>query len=176
MTSHHKATSNADMVAAFPTTTTNINGTPSLHESIRFVYHIIQCSQTHASVLLNLDLLFVCIPDILWGNYSGDAYPPDPIDISIIPLRQPGQDNVTWENYRIQWHYIKMLCQDFKRMNAALVDRFLALMEETYTKYFTKMRITNPDMQFRECLAYFVNKYRETNESERATNNITPMK
>ena len=32
------------------------------------------------------------------------------------------------------------------------------------------MRITNPDMQFRECLAYFVDKYGETNESERATN------
>ena len=55
-------------------------------------------------------------------------------------------------------------------MNAALVDQFLALMEETYTKYFTNMRITNPYMQFRECLAYFFDKYGETNESERATN------
>ena len=30
------------------------------------------------------------------------------------------------------------------------------MMEETYTKDFTNTRITNPDMQFRECLAYFV--------------------
>ena len=32
------------------------------------------------------------------------------------------------------------------------------------------MRITNLDMQFQECLAYFVDKYGETNESERAKN------
>ena len=32
-------------------------------------------------------------------------------------------------------------------------------MEETYTKDFNNMRITNLDMQFRECLAYFVDKY-----------------
>ena len=37
------------------------------------------------------------------------------------------------------------------------------------------MRITNPDMQFRECLAYFVNIYGKTEESERATNK-TSMK
>ena len=72
-------------------------------------------------------------------------------------------------NYRIQWHYMKMLCQDFKTMNAALVGRFLALMEETYTKDFTNMRIKNPDMQFCECLAYFVDKYGETNKSKQAT-------
>ena len=70
---------------------------------------------------------------------------------------------------------MKILCQDFKTMNIALVDRFLSLMEETYTKDFTDMRITNPDIQFCEWLAYFVDKYRETNESERATNN-TRMK
>ena len=86
MTSHHKATSKADMAGAFPTTTTNINGTPSLREFIRVIYHLIQCSQTHASVLSNLGLLFVCIPDILWLNYSGDEYPPDTIDPGIIPL------------------------------------------------------------------------------------------
>ena len=55
-------------------------------------------------------------------------------------------------------------------MNADLVDLFLSIMEETYTKDFTNMRITNPDMQFRECLAYFVDKYGETNKSERVTN------
>ena len=154
------------MAAAFPTTTTNINGTPSLREFIRVIYHLIQCSQTHVSVLSNLGLHFVYIPDILWGNYSGYAYPPDPIDPGIIPLRQPGQDDFTWENYRIQWHYMKMLCQDFKTMNAALVGRFLASMEETSTKDFTNMRITNPDMQFRECLTYLVDKYGETNKSE----------
>ena len=43
-------------------------------------------------------------------------------------------------------------------------------MEETYTKDFTNMRITNPDMQFCECLAYFVDKYGETNKSEQSTN------
>ena len=32
------------------------------------------------------------------------------------------------------------------------------------------MRIINPDIQFRECLVYFVNKYGETKESEQATN------
>ena len=170
MMSHHKAISKADMVAAFPASTTNINRTLSFHEFIRVIFHLIQCSQIHASVLSNLGLLFVCIPDILWGNYSGDAYPPDPIDPDIIPLREPGQDDVTWENYRIQWHYMKMLFQDFKTMNAALVYHVLALMGETYTKDFTKMRITNLDMQFWECLAYFVDKYGETNESERATN------
>ena len=153
MTSMHKATSKADMTAELHATTTKINGTPSLHEFIQVIYHLFQCSQTHASVLSNLGLLFVCIPDILWGNYSGDAYPPNPIDPGIILLCQPGQDNVTRENYRIQWHCMKMLCQYFKTMNAALVDRFLLMMEETYTKDFTNMRITNPDMQFRECLA-----------------------
>ena len=50
-------------------------------------------------------------------------------------------------------------------MNADLVDRFLSMMEETYTKDFTNMRITNPDMQFQECLSYFVDKNGETNES-----------
>ena len=64
MPSHHKATSKANMVSAFPTTTTNINGTPSLREFIRLIYHIIQCSKTHVSVLSNLGLLFVCIPYI----------------------------------------------------------------------------------------------------------------
>ena len=65
---------------------------------------------------------------------------------------------------------MKMLCQDFRTMNAPLVDHFFSLMEETYSKDFTNMRITNPDMHFCECLVYFVNKYGETNESERATN------
>ena len=65
---------------------------------------------------------------------------------------------------------MKMLCQDFKTMNTAIVDQFLSLMEETYTNYFTNMRITNLGMQFCECLAYFVDKYGEMNKSERATN------
>ena len=124
MTSLHKATSKADMAAALPDTTTNINGTPSLREFIWVIYHLIQCSQNDVSVLSNLGLLFVCIPYILWGNYPGDAYPPYSIDPGIIPLFQPGQDDVTWENYCIQWHYMKMLCQYFKTMNAALVDFF----------------------------------------------------
>ena len=55
-------------------------------------------------------------------------------------------------------------------MNAALVEQFLSLMEEIYTKDFTNMRITNPDMQFCECLAYFVDIYGDTNKSEQATN------
>ena len=155
MTSHSKSTLKADMAAAFPTTTININGTPSLCEFIWVIYHLIQCSQTHASVLSNLGLIFVCIPNILWGNYSSNAYPPDPIDPGIIPLRQPGQDNVTWENYHIQWHYMNMLCQYFKRMNAALVDISLSLMEETYTKDFTNIKITNPYMQFCEMSSIF---------------------
>ena len=96
MTSLNKAISKSDMAEELPATTTNINGTPYLREFIRVIYHLIQCSQTHASVLSNLGLLFVCIPDILWGNYSGDTYPPNPIDPVIIPLRQPCQDNVTW--------------------------------------------------------------------------------
>ena len=107
---------------------------------------------------------------IFYGETTpAKAYPTYPIDPGIMPLRQPGQDEVTWKNYRIQWHYMKMLCQDFKMMNAALVDRFLALMEETYTKDFTNMRITNPDIQFWECLAYFFDKYGDTNESKQAT-------
>ena len=43
-------------------------------------------------------------------------------------------------------------------------------MEETYTTDFTDMRITNPDMQFRECLSYFFDKYGDTNKSKQATN------
>ena len=85
MTSLQKATSNADMAAASPATTTNINGTPSHREFIQVIYHLIQCSQTHVSVLSKLSLLFVCIPYILWGNYSGDAYPPYPTDPGIMP-------------------------------------------------------------------------------------------
>ena len=44
-----------------------------------------ECSQTHDTDLSALNFLFVCLPPLLYGNYTTTAYPLNPSDPGLTP-------------------------------------------------------------------------------------------
>ena len=68
----YSTTLKADMLAAFPEAPPKIIGIPNLREMIRVMYHMMACSQSHASAAspLALGLLFVCLPIILAQEHA----------------------------------------------------------------------------------------------------------
>ena len=166
----YSTTLKADMLAVFPEPPPKIIGIPNLREMIRIMYHMMACSQSHASQASPLGLLFVCLPQPLWAAYSQDPYPADPMDPGFVPAVNPNFSPVEADNYKSQWAYVKTVYEDFRTMNSALIDRFLSLMDPTYTTDFTYARVTHPTLQFRDCFTYFIGRYGATNETERSEN------
>ena len=160
----------ATMQASFPEPPPKVHGTPTLRDFIRIMQHIMICSQSHPSQASSLGLLFVAIPQSLWSSYSRDQYPGDPVDPGQIPVLQQGMTAEDWANHKLQWDFLKKLHDEFKTMNAALVDRFLSLMQDAFTQEYKVLRISNPNHQFRECLDHFLVKYGATNETQREEN------
>ena len=160
-------TTKADMLAAIPEAPPKMIGTPNLREIIRVMYHLMECSQSHESAASPLGLLFVCLPQAMWGAYSNNPYPADPG-----PVANVAQNATPVEaaNYKDQWDFIKKVHTDFKTMNSAIIDRFLSFIDLAYKQDFVQARIAQPQVQFRDCLAYFLQRYGTTNETKRAKN------
>ena len=163
-------TTKADMLAAFPETPPKMIGKPDLREIIRVMYHLMECSQSHESAASPLGLLFACLPQAIWGAYSQDPYPADPADPGLVANVPQNATPVEASNFKGQWDFVKKVHTDFNTMNSALIDRFLTFMDLAYKQDFMNTRVTNPRVQFRDCLAYFLQRYGNTNETERAKN------
>ena len=150
-------TTKADMLAAFPETIAKMIGKPNLREIIRVMYHMMECSQSHESTASPLGLLFACLPPSMWSAYSQDAY------LSDVPLNS---NPVETSNFKDQWNFLKKMHTDFQTVNSALINRFLTFIDLSHKQAFNNARVTNPKIQFRECLAYFLKQYGSTNKKE----------
>ena len=163
-------TSKADMLTAFPEPIAKIIGKPNLREIIRIMYHMMECAQSHESAASALGLLFACLPPTMWTAYSQDPYPADPIDPGFVADVPLNYGPVESSNFKEQWNFLKKMHTDFETMNSALIDRFISFMDLAFKQAFNNQRVSNPKIQFRQCLAYFLTQYGHTNEKERADN------
>ena len=73
-------------------------------------------------------------------------------------------------NFNRHWDFVKKVHTGFGTMNSALIDRFFTVMDLAYKQDFINARVTQPRVQFRECLAYFLQRYGSTNKIKRAKN------
>ena len=173
-----KPTIKADMTAAFPDAVPGITGEPSLQELIRVLKHLIVCSQSHETQgNNNLNLLHVCLPNHLYERYLTDpvnqAYPqpiPHPGNSPTFTPEVQGGNSVRWNQEKITWEYNKIIFDDERTMNAALIDRFLYLLTPTYRAEFADARIANPNMTFQNAFHFFNEKYGTSTEVDREEN------
>ena len=131
---------------------------------------MMECAQSHESQASTLGLLFACLPPTMWSAYSQDPYPADPINPGLVADVPVNYTAVESSNFKDQWNFLKKMHTDFETMNSALIDRFISFMDLAFKQAFNNQRITNPKVQFRQCLAYFLQQYGHTNEKERADN------
>ena len=158
------------MIAAFPEAAPKINGQPTLRELIRVIDHLIRCAQTHETDISPLKLLFLCIPPELYANYTAEAYPTIPNYPGPVPIYDPNQTGAEHANTKSTWEYHATRHADCKTMMSSLIDRFLSLIDLTYKSDFENHRISNPNITFRECFHWFIERYGDVNELDRDEN------
>ena len=105
-----------------------------------------ECSQSHESAASPLGLLFVCLPQAMWGAYSNDPYPADPGDPGPVANVAQNANPVEAANYIEQWKFVKKVHTDFKTMNSALIDRFLSFINIAYKQDFVQALVTQPQV------------------------------
>ena len=73
-------------IAHFPVNVTKIVGKPTSRKLIRVLNtHLIPCVQSHMTTVSPLNLLYICIPPTIYGQFTAHACPvaavdPDPWD------------------------------------------------------------------------------------------------
>ena len=95
-----------------------------------------ECSQTIDTDLSALNFLFVCIPPLLYGNYTNEVYPQNPADPGLSPNYAGTQSAADRANVKTQFSYAKMNYKEFEAINKALTEAFLELVLAEYTKEF----------------------------------------
>ena len=170
MSTIHKITPKATMIAAFPTAISPVIGEPTARELIRVLRHIILCSQSHSVDYCRQNLLFLCVREPSWPHFSSDPWPTKPPAPGACPLFTDTNTVAQNANARNEWDYRKMCHQDCVHMNAALVERFLSLVKPQYHDEVNNELVNNPSVEFIEFFEYFTNSYGDTSEAKREGN------
>ena len=150
MATIHKVTPKATMIAAFPAAISPVIGEPNARELIRVLRHLIQCAQSHNVDYCRQNLLFLCVPENAWPHFSADDWPDRPTDPGPCPIFLDTNTVSQNANARNAWDYAKMCHQDCMQMNAALVERFLSLVEPQYCDEVNDELVNNPGVEFIE--------------------------
>ena len=80
-----------------------------------------ECSQSNESGASPLGLLFACLPQAMWGAYSQDPYPADPVDSGLIGNIPDNATPNKAANFNRQWDFVKKVHTDFGTTNSALI-------------------------------------------------------
>ena len=70
------------------------------------------------------------------------------VDQGKLPCCQQGRDLVQWSNKKLECEHAKMIWREEKNMDAALVERFLQLILDTYMEDFEIVLSQDPNMTF----------------------------
>ena len=67
--------STKDMLATFPAPVLGITGEPTLHELIRIIKHLMECSQKVETDISPLNYLFLVLESDLYATHTVEIYP-----------------------------------------------------------------------------------------------------
>ena len=137
-------TSVADMRTVFPERPEAIKQEPTLLELLRILKYLMDCSQTQESTISDCNLLFLCIPPELYATYTNTACSNQPLDPGVVPISFGANDTAARATVKAQFENAKQLFIEYKNMNKALTEEFLALILSLYTKELKKTRTGNP--------------------------------
>ena len=132
--------------------------------------HLVQCSLSHKSDISSTNLLVVCTPQDIWGNYTAANYPIIPEGPGDTPEYFEGGDAAQQASTLAQWCYDNMLYQDYRTMNECIKHCFLASIPSIYLAEYDLHCIANPNKEFQVCFQWFIRKYGQTNEHDREQN------
>ena len=141
-------TSPATMSAGFPQMVAKIIGEPTLQELIRALNtHLIPCDQSHVTTSSTLNLLYICIPENIYAQYTNEPYPDPPTN--------PGNWDSDGKNTALGRTAAKVICDKLHRdfwdeanMNRVLITKFLALLDSSVVQSFQEALLTNQNMAF----------------------------
>ena len=160
----------SEMRSAFPEKPEPIRDEPTLQSLLRILRYLMECSQTISTDLSALNFLFVCIPPLLYGNYTNELYPLNPADPGLQPDYTGANSSAERANRKTQFSYAKCNRKEWENINKALNDTFLELCPAEYTKEFREQRISNPNSFFRDVFQQFLDLYGEADEHDRKEN------
>ena len=115
-------------------------------------------------------MLFVCLPAEQYAMHTNTAYParvPNPGDIpNYEGVTDPGEKAMIWHRFCILRKYY----MDTQTMDSSLIDRFLTLLQSTYTDEYKLIRTGDCKQTFQVCFNWFLTKYAHNNEIDRTAN------
>lgn len=161
------------MLEKFPAAPEPIRGEPNLVEMHRVLKHMRLCSQTHRTPLSSTNMLFLVLPQPLFAQYTNEPYPTDDANYpaaDAIPNLDEAIDAADRETIRVEWQLQNKTHQDVKNMNAALVSRFLSLIEPMYKMEYETALLSTPNPTFLTAFQHFVDAYGQVDSAERLAN------
>ena len=173
----HSAVDQAAIKATFPPPCQRISGQPTLLDLLSIFRHIVKCAGTFSSRFDELNLLYVAVPSGPWPRFSSRNYPALPQD----PGDQP-QYNITGsqaENNACKdsWQLARKYCAKDKHMNRVLIDRFLHLLDDTFTTMFKENQLLmQHKMRFQDAFNYFFRIYGTPDERVDEQNSVRMKK
>ena len=170
-------TSVTDMKAVFaaPPPSLSVLGTPNLHNLVEILIYLARCAQTHKSTISpNMNLLYVAVPPTVYAHYTAEPYPVGMYPYPPRPTDAPnfvGANGSNEREARKVTHAIETKrYHDVQNMNTALIDTFLTLLPPPARLAYESIRIMNPNAVFRDVFQWFLEKYGETQATDRKNN------
>jgi len=162
-----------EIEAAFPKQLpSKIPGRPTFELLTDLLPHFIQCGQAVKcpAVSSTMNLLSRVMPPELYAHYTNEAYPANTYPFPQSYLNAAGEDmpdlsmindndTVAIANATNRHNLAKQTYLTVERMDQALTNRLLSLMDEAYINEFITSKAANPNMPFREVFHFFFEKY-----------------
>ena len=124
-----------EMYAAFPEPVSPIPGEPDVQELIRILQQLMFCAQSCKTPLSLQNLLFMMLPENIWIVNTREKYPVLPNPPPPIADYNGSIDASDRATTKAEWELSKKIFDECINMNAALVSRFLLLINPTATTH-----------------------------------------
>ena len=160
------------MYAAFPEPVSPTPGKPDVRELIRILQHLMVCAQLCKTPLSLQNFLFLTLLENIWTAYRREQYPILPNPLPPIANYEGAVDDSDRATTKAEWELSKKTFDECINMNAALVTRFLSLINPTFRTCYGLTQLSYPNAHFLNVFDFFMQKYKGRNEQGRAHNKL----